>query len=209
MNHKIILGIDAGTSYIGLGLCRENLNTGKIERLYTGTINFPFESATSYNNGSESFQTPCAVRRDFRSSRRVRDRKKDVLKKVSDFISEKLKFDKELLHTNIYVLKKKGKNQELNPKELFAVIYNYAKYRGFDFELNEFGDEADKNKASEYKKNANEIIDWCNANRVHGKTVVDYFIDNKINFHRSRLVVDEKTGKENACKSTCCKRRLV
>jgi CRISPR-associated endonuclease Csn1 len=205
---KLFLGIDVGTTSIGISLLNRDVE-GVYTPLHVQTILFPFESSTEYNSGSKSFQTSTAVRRNFRSGRKTKRSKKEILRQTVRFINTRLgiKFNPEDSLNNVNTLKQKGKAEMLSTEELACVIYNYAKYRGFDFELDI--QDADEKKLSEYKREADALMKWC---RDNSKTVVDYFLEHNLNFHKKtkleNIDLNQKTSKEEYKNPPAVNRKL-
>lgn len=211
---KLFLGIDVGTTSVGISLLNRDVD-GVYTPLHVQTILFPFESSAEYNSGSKSFETSTSVRRKFRSGRKTRRSKKEILRQTVRFINTRLgiKFNPEEGHNNVNALKQKGKVEKLSLEELASVIYNYAKYRGFDFELElQDSDDSNEKKLSEYKKEADELMRWC---RDNNKTVVDYFLEHNLNFHKKTKVeniksdnLDQKANKEEYKNPPAVNRKL-
>jgi CRISPR-associated endonuclease Csn1 len=161
-----IIGIDTGTSYTGLSLIEQNDN--EITKILdVKVIQSSFENESKYN--TSDFKTPTTVRRLKRSARKNRKHKHtklyNIKKELLNYFNLSIKKD----YINIIDLKIKGLSEKLNLDELLAVIYNYAKYNGY----NEIDDDIiDGETKSEYKKKICNITDWCDKNNL---TISSYY----------------------------------
>lgn len=191
---KFVLGIDTGTASAGLTVIREVKEEQRIEPLEHKVLLFPFKDAQQYSNfinGSKSFQTDNSLRTSRRGRRKSIRNKNKVYSSIKKFLKEEFGWDYENLNLDINKLKIEGQERLLTTEELCSLIFNYTKYRGYDYSI----DIESEKSASEYKKEADSLERWC---RENNKTVSHYFLENNLPVHKSIAVEkDNKTETKN------------
>ena len=189
---KLILGIDVGTTSAGLTLIRETPEEQKIEFLENNIIRFPFKNPkqkSKFDYGSKSFQTDNSLRTTRRGARKSRKNKKKIYSLIKKFLKEEFGWEYKNLSFDVIKLKIEGQKRILTVEELCSLIFNYTKYRGYDYSIDMEAESKDGKKASEYKKEADSLERWCKENN---KTVTYYFLENNLPVHKSITIENGK-----------------
>ncbi len=175
MNSKLkyYLGLDLGISSVGWAIMAEDPKTAK-HTLYDFGVRL-FDVPENRDK-----QSNASLRRDLRSNRRLIRRRKHRILMLKRFLSRikfltedqfqtefNLKSTNKLIkkdgrwttetgYYNTYVLKVKGLTEKLDKPELYSVLLNYAKKRGY---LNKFAIENDKKLTKTEQSNQNKAIE--------------------------------------------------
>lgn len=181
---KNILGLDLGITSIGAALTRL-LDNGDFKEFLDLKVHYEnHENITDYRKGNPLKNcSPKAMRRLKRSLRKRNRNKKQIKSTVTIFLEKLLNVTK-TEHTNLPDLKIKALTKRIEKTELLSIIYNYAKYRGYNELDNDMLDLDEKGK-SDYKINLIKLSDWCTTNK---KTISQYYNEHdNINIHHSNL----------------------
>lgn len=175
---KFVIGLDIGPTSVSAVLYEITKN-GEIRFLDAFVIIDNVEDIDDFRRGSKKYATSKFKRRYNRSSRRMNERKAQRLRNVEKTLKDVFGWHG-VKKQGVYdatKLRIKGKSEKLNTDELCSMIYQYAGFRGFEFDIDEDA------SMTEYKKSANEVENWCRENSA---TVSDFFDVHSLSLHKSR-----------------------
>ncbi|MCL0312535.1 type II CRISPR RNA-guided endonuclease Cas9 [Apilactobacillus sp. TMW 2.2459] len=125
---KYIIGLDVGITSIGYAIIRLDINNNPDKIIFMNSIIFPLAE----NGKGDSLANE---RGELRRLRRINRRKKFRKHRVKQLFIRNNLLTKEnindVLNKDIYQLRVDGLDRQLNPKELFKVLYWLVGHRGF------------------------------------------------------------------------------